>query len=563
MKTIKTALGYGSVMALLICNDVYALDAMTENEMSNATGEGLGFALEDFVVDSDGATLSVTGINSSDGSPIDIDWTDLYIMGEGSNSGQNKVGANIGSYNHPWVFRSLRGSRGLIESDPAYDAEYAGVGNDIALLELATDRYDSPLQASSSYGQFSYYQGCVWGQPGCDSLGDVGANGVAVQNVQALYDQLNIEQQQITSVYSGSTLSSLEGVRDDVYDEVIIFEEQDVEAEQLDVEQALDFARVQYEAMTDAEREQTPFRSVPPCAESNLDFDYCNGRENDYLDALDALADQQAELRTQSQELVAAEEDSSLTGLGVSYRKLVTDINRYKALCGYEDSLTSCENGLVAETGKTLSDVSDVSIALGSGVNRRPGMDIGATFEFTVNSVDENGTVAPRADFLDIDLKGLFLDGTSFRLWSRPDQNGLSELNAELRLNLFVKEIDIRACPDTDCTTAAAIEANTLNLDNFFVDLNLGYGEVQPLKFAATSDGNFVATLEAPDHQNVYANPTGKTAKAFYEDYYANAPKSFLYIGDVRVGSGPNASIGSTTIEGFRAQYLRVQSRDL
>lgn len=563
MKLISLASLTICAIGTAVIQQAVALEAMTESELSATTGEGLGFALENFQLVSDGANLKVTGINSTDGQPIDINWTKLYVMGEGSEAGtvENGVDANIGSYLHPWVIRSVRGSRGLSEGEAGYNPDYMGFGEDIAVLEIATDFYNNPLQSTDSYGAFSYYQGCVWGTPGCDNSEQVGDAGVAVQNNNSVYDALLLESQQIRSTYSGNTLSNLENTRNERYENDLAAIVEDVDDAQSIVDSAIAAAEVAYGQMNQTERDQTEFRSVPPCQESRLDLDYCNGRERNYVDSLEDIADAQETLRRQKARLNDAESEI-IPDVGVSYRQLLADIDRYKSLCGYSDNIGECENGLVVETREIAADTEQVSIALANGSARRSGLDIGSTFEFRIASVDETGLETSRDDFLNIDLKGVFFDGTSFKLWSRPDADGLAELNGELRLNLFVKEIDISAC--ATCSSSDDIAANTLNLDNFFLSLRLGYGEVQPLKFSASGDGNFVATLDAPDHNNPYANPNGaKSAKEFYEDYYANAPKSFLYIGDVRVGSGPNASLGSTTIEGFRAQYLKVESRDL
>jgi len=90
------------------------LQALDDSQMSAATGEGLGFALEDFVLDTEGAELSVTGIQSSAGEEIDIKWTSLYVMGEGSDEGSIRTPGQIGSYLHPYVIRSLRGREASI-----------------------------------------------------------------------------------------------------------------------------------------------------------------------------------------------------------------------------------------------------------------------------------------------------------------------------------------------------------------------------------------------------------------------------------------------------------------
>lgn len=84
MKILRSMLITSMVVSAAAFADLQALD---DSQMSAATGEGLGFALEDFVLDTEGAELSVTGIQSSAGEEIDIKWTSLYVMGEGSDEG--------------------------------------------------------------------------------------------------------------------------------------------------------------------------------------------------------------------------------------------------------------------------------------------------------------------------------------------------------------------------------------------------------------------------------------------------------------------------------------------
>jgi hypothetical protein len=199
---------------------------------------------------------------------------------------------------------------------------------------------------------------------------------------------------------------------------------------------------------------------------------------------------------------------------------------------------------------------------------RRNGLDVGSSFKFEVNAVNPDGSSTPRTDFIDINMKGVFIDGSALRLWSATDEEGGNEVNGELRINLFIKELDISVCDPIICDNdAIAREASTLNLDNLFVSLNLGYGEIQPLRLSATPDGNFEFELTKlrPQGDGLTESDMLDQDKMqkFYNDYYADAPKSFVSISEVRIGSGPEASVGGITVDGLRAQYLKVTSRDL
>ncbi len=179
---------------------------------------------------------------------------------------------------------------------------------------------------------------------------------------------------------------------------------------------------------------------------------------------------------------------------------------------------------------------------------RREGADIGS--RFTLDFADGTNHV------WNIDMRGVYLDGSGFTLWSRPDQNGQSELLGQLNLSLLAEEFQIDTCGDA-CTGTGSL----LQIDQLYLGLNLGFGDVQPLKFSATSDGNFVLELSKPNPSSQGVDPTNSDEMLeFFNDYYANAPKSNIYIGEITVG---NRTAGETVVNGFRAQYLKATSIDL
>jgi hypothetical protein len=567
MKLLRSIISFSVIAvstSIVATSALGDLVAMQDEELSMATGEGLGLALQDFILDSDGAELKVTGIKDSNGGEIDIDWTSFYIMGEGSQKGSVATTTDIGSYLNPWVFRSVRGSRGLNPTDADYDERYSSIGNDVALLEIATDSYQNPVQQSALFGEFSRYQGCVYGEPGCQDLGfDGSGDSAAERAIQSEIDLLIGTRSEIQTRYGASTtVNFIQSDIDNVYNQEIQPRELVVEQEQEDVGDAITVARTSYNQMTPQEREEISFLTIPEsCSAQWFGSGYnCDSNaQEDYAVTVDDVNDEKAQLRAAKADLNSALNNESYSSTGESYLTMVSDVNEFKSICGYGDQLSDCEGGQITRKQGIRDDIETIAFSLSNGQARRSGMDIGLTFEFDLNLAG-GGT---RNDFLDIDMRGVFIDGTSFKLWSRPSTDPSapgSELLGELRLNLFAKELDIRACDDSICNTEALREANTLNMDNFVLSLNLGYGDVQPVKFSATSEGHFQLKLENPDWTNEFANPDGLSAEAFYQDYYENAPKSYLHIGDVRVG---NTSLGSSTISGARAQYLSVTTRDL
>lgn len=537
--------------------DLVALD---DASLSETTGEGLGMALENFVFNVDDAVTTVTGIESSDGSEVNVAWTEFYIMGEGSNNGTTEVAAQIGSVLHPWVLQSVRGSRGLADTDASYNADYLNFGSDIALLELATDQYDNPVENIVPYSQFSLYQGCVWGQPGCTT--GAGANGVAVQKIDAEIAGYQADRTEIDNRYT-----NLVQINQTIIDDasatgyIGVAEQERDDAKAVSEASYDDMSYDYYNVLNSSERGEIKLGQRADCGTFGLS---CSSREQTYNSSVDQYDEDFYAYVDKIKALTEAYNDPDRSSTGVSYIQRVRDIGRFRVLCGSDLSSSECTAGLIARKQETRDGIASVSVALGSGVTRRGGLDIGSKFAFTLNSTDQDGNVTERTDFLDIDMKGVYFDGSHFRLWSRPDENGQSELNGELSLNLYAKEMNINVCGEACEGDATLTAESTLYLDNFAMSLNLGYGEIQPMKFGVTSDGNFEFELVKPDAAAIGVDTSDPAAmQEFYNSYYENAPKSFIYVGNVQVGTGAGSNLGSITVDGLRSQYLKVTSRDI
>lgn len=161
----------------------------------------------------------------------------------------------------------------------------------------------------------------------------------------------------------------------------------------------------------------------------------------------------------------------------------------------------------------------------------------------------------------------------------RNPETGYGELNGEFSLRFFAKQYAISACGEAceiqseDSQSVidqkvALRDSTALKLNNYLYDLSLGYGDVQPLKFNVTPDGNFVIELGFPDFDTTGLPRTVSNVQNFFNDYYDNAPKSNLIIGEVQLGAvpdtGPNlGNLGGTRAVGLRAQYLRIESYDI
>jgi hypothetical protein len=592
IKLVASKLVHGIALAALsfsVIPTMADLVVMDEFEMGNATGEGLGFALEDFVLSTDGASLKVTGIEDSAGNEIDINWTSLYIGGEVTEA-ERAAGitrsANVGSYLNPWTIQSVRGSMDAATNSPNYNDAYGRVGNDIALLELSTDSYSNNLQNSVTFGEYAYYENV--------------ASGTASQNIANEISGLNSESTAVINRYTSinATFNQLQSSIQISYQDSIRPQEIVVEADQSVYDSAKAVEEPFYQSMADNFQNALNAGMViddatdcvlgSQCTESSFwtgDSSTCGTTACEIArDTYNNSVDTWTPVASDSRDALAAltgsrqvlQDRLNATGSDdvyqYSYLDRMADRDKFIELCGFGRFFSDCTSGLISRKNDSKSSIDDITLRLSTGEARRRGFDIGSTFEFTLNSTGANGVVTSRDDYIDVKLKGMFIDGTSFRFWSRESDdlaNPGAELNGELRLNLFARQISINACgdlclldPNVDGVFDPVKIANTtLNLDNFLISLNLGFGEIQPMKFSATSDGNFVFELTPPNPNAVGVDVNDTAAmQNFYDDYYANAPKSFVYVGDVNIGGN---SIGSTTIDGFRAQYLKVQSRDL
>ncbi|APR65830.1 hypothetical protein CN03_02170 [Thalassolituus oleivorans] len=503
--------------------DLVALD---DAVLANATGEGLGIVLEDFVFNVDDAVTSVTGIKSSspdggttDGRDVTVDWTEFYIMGEGSQNGTIETPGQIGSLAYPWVLETLPGNA------------FASIGDDIALLQLRSGEYTYAMENTDKYAKWARYQECVYGQSGCTNAND------AVVAMDSIISRLTSEKDALEAFYNGQMVDLESGINNDIAT-VIVPQQQIVTTEQTQMTQAYDTMETAWIASGEGVPLGQKYEDCGWLGSSEC----TSGTKGDYNSTVDVYLQEVTDYNEAERTLAELYQNTNDAN-GNSLIKRLQDYESYRSLCGEVEAGNSCADGLVAVRQNDRDDINDVAIQLNAGYSRRAGLDIGSKFKFTV--YDENKG-AYREDFMDIDMKGVTLDGSYIKLWSRDNK-----LNAEFRLNLYAKELNIGTCGSA-CNTQLLQDSSTLFMDNFYLSLSLGYGEVQPLMFSVTSDGNFQLDLSGVDGTN-------------YNDFYDNAAKSYLYVGNIQLGNATAVenSLGSLTVDGLRATYLKVTSHDL
>ncbi|MEK9764874.1 MAG: hypothetical protein VW274_00185, partial [Thalassolituus sp.] len=448
------------------------LKSMSDDELSDTTGEGLGFALEDFAFTTKDAVTTFTGLENSQNEEITAQWTDYYIYGEGSNYGSQLVTTDIGSYRHPWVFRSVRGGGEGLER----------FGNDIALLEFKTDSYSAPLQDSTSFILHNLYQGCIWGYKGC---GEDGSPFDAVNAISAQIDSYQNEYTDLIGLYSGSyvggvssqLLSEAESVQSPggaIYEQQLVIGVRQVElAEAIrDFEQTNPGVYAEAQRVAGEEYQETLELYELTDKSVELGDDYscggflqrdCTPAEDAYNDQLDIwvtaeneLGDIQNNWKEETMALANANADLSdiLIGedskdeSGRTLAERIADADRFQVLCGDSANDDACTNGIITKRDGERGVVNDIAVAISGGQYRRQGMDIGSRFRFEVVNENKNtGEITRVEDFLSFELRGVYTDGMYFRLWSRPDpETQKSELRGELGLRFFAKEYAISAC---------------------------------------------------------------------------------------------------------------------
>lgn len=205
----------------------------------------------------------------------------------------------------------------------------------------------------------------------------------------------------------------------------------------------------------------------------------------------------------------------------------------------------------------------------GSICSTRPAekVDLGIRYDFQVNP--------GRTDILNFDISELVMDGSYLRLWG---DNNRAQLVGEARLNIYAKTFELMSCASgtANCSSAAEQAARTIYLTNAYATVALGYGKSQPLLFDVTSNGQFTLELSNPvrdpGNPGAAVNTSSGIGKQRADDFYANAPRTNLVIGNLNAGgTRPAAGVnptggynfGRNEIRGVSFNYLKVTSYDL
>jgi len=104
----------GLVLAVSVSSAMAELTAMSNDELSEINGQGIGVVFEDFKFaagtdEANGQIFKIGGIKSSFGEDVEITVNQLFIARSGSNRGQNLEPVNLGRLNNPFSIDVLDG----------------------------------------------------------------------------------------------------------------------------------------------------------------------------------------------------------------------------------------------------------------------------------------------------------------------------------------------------------------------------------------------------------------------------------------------------------------------
>lgn len=131
------------------------LNSLTESELSDVSGAGIGLVLEDFKfahgtdVDN-GRIFKIAGIKSSQGEDVEIVVNKLYIAGSGSDYGQTLTPVNLGRLVNPFTVDVVD-------------------GNDIGVPDRAVLSIAAPTKVPVTEGYDCMSAGAVAGSGACSS----------------------------------------------------------------------------------------------------------------------------------------------------------------------------------------------------------------------------------------------------------------------------------------------------------------------------------------------------------------------------------------------------------
>lgn len=152
---------FGAALGLFLAGSAYGeLRGLSENEMSEIDGTGIGIVLEDFIYSHgtdqpDGSgdqarIFRISGIKSTDGQDVDVTVNHLYVSGSNSNYGESLTPVNLGRLVNPWKIDVVN-------------------GDDIGIPQRAVLEVAAPAMVAASEGYDCLSLNAAAGTGGCSS----------------------------------------------------------------------------------------------------------------------------------------------------------------------------------------------------------------------------------------------------------------------------------------------------------------------------------------------------------------------------------------------------------
>jgi hypothetical protein len=518
---IKCARSLLLTLMLLAVGPLQAMQALTEEQLGEVSGAGIGFFVDGFLYEQGApATTKISGIKDSTGNAVTVDVTRSYIKGEGSRRGQDDVLGSLGSPLHPFRLGPITLPGGK------------------QVLQLKTPTYTDPLNDTRQYGLWASYQGCVYGEAGCTDATSA-VSKITAENTALAANRLALE-----TTYSSNFAGLKTGIDQDLVtvnqrQTVLNTKLADVTVSQASMASA--YANVPNNYIGWSKPELGQKYQCGACWFTPASIDTYNAR----VDAWNTDQTEAVDAQTSLSNAWLVER----SGVTLTQRKF--DYDKYAALCG-TPTVAGCAGGSVARGQANFVIVNGVAVALNNGGTQVAGLDLGMETKFSLPSVAYNnsgvaGASTMRSDFFNLYVHGLRLHGAYLNVWG-----GSAGLEGEISLQVYADRLALDGCEPGKC-----LEPNRAIAKNVYFDINLGNATYQPLSFKV--DGNGHANLTLP--KVTWANHVG---------FYQNVQKSNISIGNLSFGNGTsNASgptpvnLGSQTIQGLRFGYFDFTTSNL
>lgn len=509
----------------LWCVGAAAMQVLSDEQMGEVSGAGVGFFIDQFYYDQGTASARVTGVKDSQGSPLQIDFERAYIKGEGSQRGAVDTEATLGTPLHPFTLGVVSGA-----AAPTLPAGKQA-------LQLKTPTYSDPLNDTHQYGMWAYYQGCLYGEPGCTDPNK------AVGVVQAQLDLLQGTRSALLAKYQ--TVGFLTLKQDIDADMVLVNQrKQVVEARTVTFQAARDTFNSTYDAAPGSYRGGLITYNKPAKGETYFCSVFgCPQAVRAYNNSIDPFNTSSTALFEAQKQLGEAWNVERYGGLTLTQR--LGDYTEFSILCGAPSAQSpTCVGGSIKSTEDGKQVVTVVAATLQAGGTRVKGLDVGIEATFSLPSVayskDGNGNIVKgatttRRDFFSINLEGFTLNGAYLNLWG--DSAGLQ---GEASLQAYADKLVIGGC--RNCT-----DGNRAVAKNLYFDINLGHASLQPLSFSVLADGELRLFLPGVTWAN-------------HQAFYQQVPKSNISVGNLNIGG---VDLGSQVVRGIRVDYLNMRTVNL